>query len=57
MWDILHIACLGIGVGILADGIGSIIIRGRQYHSTWFDGERVLRAAAGAALIALAIFT
>jgi hypothetical protein len=55
-WDILHITCFVIGVGIFADGIGSIIIRGKQYHSIWFDGERVLRAVAGAILAVLAVF-
>jgi len=54
--EILRIACIIIGICILIDGVGSIIVRGKQYHSIWFDGERVLRALAGATLTILAVF-
>jgi hypothetical protein len=53
--DILHIACVVIGAGIFLDGIGSIIVRGKQYHSVWFDGERILRAIGGGSLLLLAL--
>jgi hypothetical protein len=56
LYDILHITSLVIGIGIFIDGIGSIIVRGEQYHSIWFDGERLVRAAAGVALVVFAIF-
>jgi hypothetical protein len=42
-----------IGVGIVADGIGSVLIKGGQYHNIWFDGERYVRTVAGIALIIL----
>ena len=44
---------IAIGVGIIADGIGSVLIRQGQYHNVWFDGERYARAAAGVILIIL----
>lgn len=55
-FDILHVAAIIIGIGIFIDGIGSIIIRGNQYHSVWFDGERLMRAIAGGLLFLLAFF-
>ncbi|HLN90093.1 MAG TPA: hypothetical protein VK253_08505 [Candidatus Binatia bacterium] len=56
-WDILHVACFVSGIGFCADGIGSTIIHGKQYHNLWFDGERIVRAAVGVFLAVLALLT
>jgi hypothetical protein len=45
-----------IGITIVLDGIGSALIQGGQYHTFWFDGERYARAAAGIAVIVLAMY-
>lgn len=50
-------ALIAIGIGVISDGIGSILIRDGQYHNVWFDGERYVRIAAGVAIIILSIFT
>jgi hypothetical protein len=44
-----------IGGLIVADGIGSILIQGGQYHEFWFDLERVLRTVAGVVLLFVAV--
>lgn len=44
---------IGLGVGIVCDGIGSVLVRGEQYHNAWFDGERYVRAGAGILIIIL----
>ncbi len=46
-----------IGGLIVADGIGSVLIQGGQYHGHWFDLEREARAAGGLVLIALAVWS
>jgi len=56
-WDFLHYACFIFGLGFFADGVGSILIRKSQYHSVWFDGERLVRAAAGIALTIIALLS
>jgi hypothetical protein len=45
-----------IGIAIIIDGIGSALVQGGQYHTLWFDGERYARAAAGVAIIVLAMY-
>jgi hypothetical protein len=54
-FDLLHAAAIIIGIGIFIDGLGSIIMRGNQYHNVWFDGERLIRAIAGLILFLLAL--
>lgn len=46
---------LAIGVGIVADGVGSILLPVNK-HSFWLDFERGLRIVAGLALIGIAVF-
>ena len=46
---------LAIGLGIVADGVGSILLR-QNNHSFWLDFERGLRVVAGLALVAIAVF-
>ncbi len=53
----LHVAAVVIGVGVFVDGVGSIVVRGNQYHSVWFDGERLMRAIAGGLLFLFALLT
>ncbi len=45
-----------IGIAIVIDGIGSALVQGGQYHTFWFDAERYARAAAGVAIIVLAMY-
>lgn len=52
---ILIWAAIAIGVGIIADGIGSILIKQGQYHNIYFDGERYVRAVAGAIMLILGV--
>lgn len=52
--DIAWIAVASIGGLIVADGIGSILIRSGQFHGFWFDFEREIRALAGFSLIVIA---
>jgi hypothetical protein len=54
---ILKYAAIIIGAFILADGIGSALVKDGQYHNIWFDGERYLRAGAGALLIIIGALT
>jgi hypothetical protein len=42
-----------ISVGVVIDGIGSILWKNGQYHNVWFDGERYIRALGGAVLVYL----
>ena len=46
---------LAIGVGIVTDGVGSILLP-ENNHSFWLDFERGLRIAAGLALVLIAVF-
>ena len=46
---------LAIGMGIVTDGVGSILLR-QNNHSFWLDFERGLRVVAGLALVAMAVF-
>ena len=46
---------LAIGMWIVADGIGSILLR-QNNHSFWLDFERGLRIVAGLALVVTAVF-
>jgi hypothetical protein len=39
------------GLAIVADGIGSILVKDGQYHNAWFDGERYARVALGIAIV------
>ena len=41
------------GVFVFADGIGSVLLKNGQYHSFWFDEERLLRALLGVIIIVL----
>jgi hypothetical protein len=43
-----------IGGLIVLDGVGSVLIKGDQYHGFWFDLEREVRALGGCALVFLA---
>jgi hypothetical protein len=46
---------LAIGVGIVADGVGSILLP-ENNHGFWLDLERGLRTIAGLALVVIAVF-
>jgi len=46
---------LAIGVGIVADGVGSILLP-ENTHGFWLDFERGLRIIAGLALVVIAVF-
>ena len=46
---------LAIGVGIVADGVGSILLP-QNNHGFWLDLERGLRIIAGLALVVIAVF-
>ena len=46
---------LAIGVGIIADGVGSILLP-ENNHGFWLDLERGLRIIAGLALVGIAVF-
>jgi len=46
---------LAIGVGIVADGVGSILLP-QNNHGVWLDLERGLRIIAGLALVGIAVF-
>jgi hypothetical protein len=46
---------LAIGVGIVADGVGSILLP-QNNHGFWLDLERGLRIIAGLALVGIAVF-
>ena len=46
---------LAIGVGIVADGVGSILLP-ENNHGFWLDLERGLRIIAGLALVGIAVF-
>ena len=46
---------LAIGVGIVADGVGSILLPENK-HGFWLDFERGLRIMAGLALVGIAVF-
>ncbi len=39
------------GFAIVADGVGSVLVKGGQHHNAWFDGERYARTALGIAII------
>jgi len=56
MIDYAWIVVAFIGGFIVADGIASILVQGRQHHGFWFDFERELRALGGLVLVALAIW-
>lgn len=53
--NLFNIITIIIGIGIIIDGVGSVLIKNGQYHNIWFDGERYLRAAAGVALVIIGI--
>jgi len=44
-----------LGACMIADGLGSALVKGGQYHSFWYDAERYARAAAGVAIIVLSL--
>ena len=46
---------LAIGMGIIADGIGSIFLP-ENNHGFWLDFERGVRIVAGLALVGIAVF-
>lgn len=46
---------VAIGIGVVCDGVGSVLVRSGQYHNAWFDGERYVRAAAGVIVIILGV--
>ena len=46
---------IALGICVICDGIGSVLLRNGQYHNVWFDGERYARAAAGVAIIILGV--
>jgi hypothetical protein len=56
MADMAWIAVAVIGGLVAIDGVGSILIKGEQYHGFWFDIEREIRALGGFVLIALAVW-
>lgn len=47
---------LVLGIIVAIDGVGSVLIKGGQYHNQLFDGERYFRAIVGVAIILLGIF-
>lgn len=47
-------ALIAIGIGIIIDGIGSIL-DAENHHGFWFDLERIVRAIAGVAVIVIGI--
>lgn len=51
MW--INWALVAIGLLVVADGIGSVLIKSGQFHNAWFDGERWLRALAGIAIVGI----
>ena len=46
---------IAIGVGIVADGVGSILLP-QNNHGFWLDLERGFRIIAGLALVGIAVF-
>lgn len=48
---------IAIGIGVVIDGLGSVLIKNGQYHNVWFDGERYLRTLAGVVIILIGIFS
>ena len=42
------------GVYVIADGIGSVLIQGGQYHNVVFDGERWIRTLVGLIIVVMA---
>lgn len=53
MW--INWLIIALGLGVTADGIGSIVIKGGQYHALLFDEERYVRVGAGVALVIIGI--
>ena len=53
--DWINWALIALGILVLIDGIGSVLIKGGQYHGVWFDGERWFRAVMGLMIIALGL--
>ena len=45
---------LAIGLGIVADGVGSILLP-KNNHGFWLDFERGLRIIAGLALVGISV--
>ncbi len=50
-----NIALIVIGIFVALDGIASVMVKGGQYHTIWFDGERYVRAVAGVVIMAIGI--
>ena len=44
-----------LGICVTADGFGSVLIKGGQYHGWLFDDERYMRAAWGIIIIILGL--
>jgi hypothetical protein len=55
-WKWYKWAFIAIGIGIVIDSIGSIMIQGGQYHNIYFDGERYIRLVAGVVIIILGLY-
>jgi len=43
------------GVYVIADGIGSVLTQGGQYHNVVFDGERWIRTLVGLIIVVMAV--
>ncbi len=54
--DVSWITVAIIGGLVIMDGIGSILVKGGQYHGYWFDLEREIRAVGGAVLVSIALW-